>query len=77
MRVFADRAEFLGDSDFVDARVDELLDDGYIKMRAQEINPDEMSMDVGAAVASRAGSCRARPRAAVCRPRSLRPRART
>ena len=47
-RVFADRAEFLGDSDFVDARVDELLDDGYIKMRAQEINPDEISMDVGA-----------------------------
>jgi gamma-glutamyltranspeptidase/glutathione hydrolase len=47
-RVFADRAEFLGDSDFVDARVDELLDDGYIRMRAQEINPDEISMDVGA-----------------------------
>ena len=47
-RVFADRAEFLGDPDFVDARVDELLDDEYIKLRAQEINPDEISMDVGA-----------------------------
>jgi len=47
-RVFADRAEFLGDPDFVDARVDELLGDEYIKLRAQEINPDEISMDVGA-----------------------------
>ncbi|MDX2413531.1 MAG: gamma-glutamyltransferase [Woeseiaceae bacterium] len=47
-RVFADRAEFLGDPDFVDARVDELLDDEYLKLRAQEINPDEISMDVGA-----------------------------
>ena len=47
-RVFADRAEFLGDPDFVDARVDELLDDEYIKLRAQEINPDEISMNVGA-----------------------------
>lgn len=47
-RVFADRAEFLGDPDFVDSRVDELLDDEYIKLRAQEINPSEISMDVGA-----------------------------
>jgi gamma-glutamyltranspeptidase/glutathione hydrolase len=47
-RVFADRAEFLGDPDFIDARVDELLNDEYIKLRAQEINPDEISMDVGA-----------------------------
>ncbi|MDX2412212.1 MAG: gamma-glutamyltransferase [Woeseiaceae bacterium] len=47
-RVFADRAEFLGDPDFVDARVDELLDDEYIKLRAQEINPNEISMNVGA-----------------------------
>lgn len=47
-RVFADRAEFLGDPDFVDARVDELLDDEYIKRRAQEVDPDEISMDVGA-----------------------------
>jgi gamma-glutamyltranspeptidase/glutathione hydrolase len=47
-RVFADRAEFLGDPDFVDARVDELLADEYIKLRAQEINPDGISMNVGA-----------------------------
>jgi gamma-glutamyltranspeptidase/glutathione hydrolase len=47
-RVFADRAEFLGDPDFVDARVDELLGDEYIKSRAQEISPDDISMNVGA-----------------------------
>lgn len=47
-RVFADRAEFLGDPDFVDSRIDELLDDEYIKLRAQEINPEAISMDVGA-----------------------------
>ncbi len=47
-RVFADRAEFLGDPDFVDARVNELLDDDYIKLRAQEVDPDAISMDVGA-----------------------------
>jgi gamma-glutamyltranspeptidase/glutathione hydrolase len=47
-RVFADRAEFLGDPDFVDNRLDELLSDDYIRSRALEINPDEISMDVGA-----------------------------
>ena len=47
-RVFADRAEYLGDPDFVDSRINELLDDEYIKLRAQEINPEEISMDVGA-----------------------------
>jgi len=46
-RVFADRAEYLGDPDFVDARVGELLDDDYIQRRAQEINPEAISMDVG------------------------------
>jgi len=45
--VFADRAEYLGDPDFVDARVDELLDDDYIQGRAQEVNPEAISMDVG------------------------------
>lgn len=45
-RVFADRGEFLGDPDFVDARLDELLDVEYIERRAQEINPTEISMDV-------------------------------
>jgi gamma-glutamyltranspeptidase/glutathione hydrolase len=47
-RVFADRAEFLGDPDFVDARVDELLADDYIQRRAQEVNPEAISMNVGA-----------------------------
>lgn len=50
-RVFADRAEFLGDPDFVDARIDELLNDDYIRSRAQEINPDAISMNVGAGTA--------------------------
>ena len=47
-RVFADRAEYLGDPDFVDTRIDELLDDDYIRRRAEEINPESISMDVGA-----------------------------
>lgn len=46
-RVFADRAEYLGDPDFVDSRIDELMDDNYIRGRAQEINPDAISADVG------------------------------
>jgi len=47
-RVFADRAEYLGDPDFVDNRIDELVSEDYIRARAQEINPDEISQDVGA-----------------------------
>jgi gamma-glutamyltranspeptidase/glutathione hydrolase len=47
-RVFADRAEYLGDPDFVDNRIDELVSEEYIRARAQEINPDVISMDVGA-----------------------------
>ncbi|MDH3491574.1 MAG: gamma-glutamyltransferase [Gammaproteobacteria bacterium] len=47
-RVFADRAQYLGDPDFVDSRIDELLNDDYIRRRAQEVNPDAISMDVGA-----------------------------
>ncbi len=46
-RVFADRAQYLGDPDFVDVRIDELLTDEYIRRRAQEINPKTISMDVG------------------------------
>ena len=49
-RVFADRAEYLGDPDFVDNRIDQLLSDDYIRSRAAEINPDAISMDVGAGV---------------------------
>jgi len=47
-RVFADRAEFLGDPDFVDSRIDALLTEDYIRRRAQEIDPEAISMDVGA-----------------------------
>ena len=47
-RVFADRAEYLGDPDFVDSRIEELMDDDYIRSRALEINPDAISMNVGA-----------------------------
>ncbi len=47
-RVFADRAQYLGDPDFVDTRIDELLTDDYIRRRAQEIDPKLISMDVGA-----------------------------
>ena len=45
-RVFADRAEYLGDPDFVDNRIDELVDDDYIARRALEIRPDVIS-DLG------------------------------
>jgi len=42
-RVFADRAEYLGDPDFVDNRIDRLIDDDYIKRRALEVNPHAIS----------------------------------
>ncbi|MDH4109213.1 MAG: gamma-glutamyltransferase [Gammaproteobacteria bacterium] len=42
-RVFADRAEYLGDPDFIDSRIEELLDEEYIARRAQEVNPTEIS----------------------------------
>ena len=42
-RVFADRAEYLGDPDFVDTRQDELLADAYIARRASEVDPLSIS----------------------------------
>ena len=42
-RVFADRAEYLGDPDFVDNRIGELIDDDYIARRALEVRPDAIS----------------------------------
>ena len=42
-RVFADRAEYLGDPDFVDVDIDALLAEDYIAQRAQEVNPDTIS----------------------------------
>lgn len=47
-RVFADRAEYLGDPDFVDNRIEELLGEDYLESRAHDIDPIEISMDVGA-----------------------------
>jgi gamma-glutamyltranspeptidase/glutathione hydrolase len=43
-RVFADRAEYLGDPDFVDNRMDRLLDEAYIRRRALEVNPVQISL---------------------------------
>jgi len=42
-RVFADRAEYLGDPDYVDVPLDRLLSDDYLRMRANEVNRDVMS----------------------------------
>ena len=42
-RVFADRAEYLGDPDFVDAPTDQLIADAYIEKRAAEVRVDEIS----------------------------------
>ncbi len=42
-RVFADRAEYMGDPDFVDVDMAALLDENYIARRAQEVNPDSIS----------------------------------
>lgn len=45
-RVFADRAEYLGDPDFIDDPTEYLLNEEYIAKRAAEVNPDAISMDV-------------------------------
>ena len=42
-RVFADRAEYFGDPDFVDVPIDQLISPAYIKARAAEVNPDAIS----------------------------------
>ena len=42
-RVFADRAEYLGDPAFVDNQIDRLIDDEYIAGRALEVNETEIS----------------------------------
>jgi gamma-glutamyltranspeptidase / glutathione hydrolase len=38
-RVFADRAQYLGDPDFYNVPVDQLIDDAYLAKRAAEVNP--------------------------------------
>ncbi len=42
-RVFADRAEYLGDPAFVDIDMSALISDAYIARRASEVNPDAIS----------------------------------
>ena len=42
-RVFADRAEYLGDPDYFDVPMDQLLSDTYLRRRASEIDPDNIS----------------------------------
>ena len=42
-RVFADRAEYLGDPAFLPQRVDELISDDYIARRAAEVKPQSIS----------------------------------
>ena len=42
-RVFADRAEYLGDPDFVDVPIEALISDDYLQKRAKEINTDAIS----------------------------------
>ncbi len=42
-RVFADRAEYLGDPDYVDNPIERLIADDYVAARAREVNADEIS----------------------------------
>ncbi|HEY2024417.1 gamma-glutamyltransferase [Paraburkholderia sp.] len=42
-RVFADRAQYLGDPDFYKVPVAQLIDDAYLAKRAAEVNPDTPS----------------------------------
>ena len=42
-RVFADRAEYLGDPDFFELDINALLDDRYIASRAREVDPESIA----------------------------------
>lgn len=42
-RVFADRAEYLGDPDFVKVPVSNLIDPAYVARRAKEVDPEKPS----------------------------------
>ena len=48
-RVFADRAEYLGDPAFIDIDMDELISDDYIARRAAEVDAREISQLAGVA----------------------------
>lgn len=43
-RVFADRADYLGDPDYTDAPVKKLTSDAYLKQRAAEVNAQAISV---------------------------------
>ena len=43
-RVFADRAEYLGDPDFFDVDIEKLISEEYIARRALEVNPNAISL---------------------------------
>ncbi|RDV26637.1 gamma-glutamyltransferase [Alteromonas aestuariivivens] len=43
-RVFADRAEYLGDPDFVEVPVQALTEPAYLAKRSSEVNPDAISV---------------------------------
>ncbi len=43
-RVFADRAEYLGDPDFVTVPVSQLVDEAYVSKRASQVNPKAISV---------------------------------
>jgi gamma-glutamyltranspeptidase/glutathione hydrolase len=60
-RAFADRAEYLGDPDFVKVPVRELLDPDYIRRRAAAVNPEGISPDVKPGLSPAAGTGAARP----------------
>lgn len=45
-RVFADRADYLGDPAFTKAPVEKLISPGYLAMRAHEVNPNAISPTV-------------------------------
>ncbi|MEP4146733.1 MAG: gamma-glutamyltransferase [Halioglobus sp.] len=42
-RVFADRAEYMGDPDYVDVPLASLLSDAYLQERARSVSPDSIS----------------------------------
>lgn len=42
-RVFADRAEYFGDPDYVDVPIAQLLDETYIASRAKQVDPQNIS----------------------------------
>ncbi|MWN06565.1 gamma-glutamyltransferase [Gilliamella sp. Pas-s95] len=43
-RVFADRAEYMGDPDFISVPVTQLIDTNYLAQRAKQVNPKAISI---------------------------------